>query len=56
MREAARASEITEGTLKKAKGALGVIARKRGFQRDSQWVWTLPGGTGDNTPPIERPP
>jgi hypothetical protein len=40
--EAAEANSISEKTLRRAKGALGVIAAKDRSKPDGKWYWKLP--------------
>ena len=46
VKSAARAADITERTLKRAKKQLKVESRKGGF--DAGWVWSLPEGGHDD--------
>lgn len=39
---AARAADISEKTLQRAKAALGVISDRTGFGPDGRWTWVLP--------------
>lgn len=38
----AKANAISEATLRRAKSAVGVVARKLGFGDGGQWLWALP--------------
>lgn len=47
---AAKANDITERTLKRAKAALKVVAFKEPGKKSGGWLWRLPAATDDGVP------
>ena len=48
--EDARKAGLSKATLRRAKDAIGVKSRPRGFGKDKQWFWVLPGAESSDAP------